>query len=65
MFYVMNFLTHKFTSCRCVEDAILVVEMYLESGLNKDNLEIINCFPDGVRHSVDEFYSKIVEEGRK
>ena len=65
MFYVLNFANHQFVSCNTIAQVVVTIAGILGTGLDKDDIEIINGFSDDSRLSVDEFFTKYAEEDAK
>ncbi len=55
MFYILNFSTHHFSSCKNMGQALVFISCMLSAGFEKDDIEIINGCIDGSRMTVDEF----------
>lgn len=62
MFYILNFATHQFTHRHSVAETVVAVSSILQTGVSKDDIEIVNCFSDDTRLAVDEFLTKYKEE---
>ena len=63
MFYVLNFQTHQFLTCHSVPEVVATIGRSLRAGIDKDDIEIVNCFSDGVRLTVNEFFTEYAKEG--
>ena len=62
MFYVLNFASHQFLTCHTIADVVNTVGRSLRSGISRDDIEIVNCFADDSRLTVDEFIAKYAKE---
>ena len=65
MFYILNFANHQFVSCNTIAQVVVTVSGILGTGIEKDDIEIINGFADDSRLSVDEFLAKYAEEEKE
>lgn len=61
MFYILNFSDHSFMSCHTSEKVTEQVDKLLSSGVHEDEIEIINCWIDGVRLTVNDFRKTLTE----
>jgi len=57
MFYVLDFRSHQFRTCHTIQDVLLQIKYLLLSGVYEDEIEIVSCFHDEIRFTVDEFIS--------
>lgn len=62
MFYILNFVNHQFEYRHTIPEVVVAIGNILQTGIAKDDIEIINGFADDSRLSVDEFFAKFAEE---
>lgn len=62
MFYVLNFADHSFQTCAGTVEAVVAIQVLLQTGIDMSNLEIVNGFIDESRMSVPEFIVRFWEE---
>lgn len=56
MYYVLNFVTHQFTTCHSDAEVCQVVRELAAAGITaEDNIEVVNCWDSDIRCSGAEF----------
>lgn len=65
MFYILNFATHQFLTCHTIPQVVMAIANILKTGVDKGDIEIVNCFEDDSRLSVNEFFDQFAQEEGK
>lgn len=57
MFYILDFVTHRFISCSNADEVFTRIQDLMKEGVHRSDLEIINGIGEEIRFDVDQFTS--------